>query len=176
MATIKLDLVKSKGRHVVAQTLSGPGGTATSKKGSVDLLAGNKIWWECDNSPGWLDRYEVRFRDHSSGSATWPFKENGDGTGTAPLGYLGPLILKKNSHVEVTTITGAPNLVAYDAIAFRDNDPQNPDPDVDALDPMIIIRPTAYQSSTFNWVPLAVVSAVIGAAAGALLTVAMLGS
>jgi len=169
MAYIKLDIVKSKEKHIVAQTLSGPGGPATSQKGSVDLNAGNTIRWETDNTPGWLDRYEIRFRDHGTESPTWPFKELGDGTGTAPVGYLGPLVVKKNSYVEMTTLTGAPNLVAYDVIAFRDNDPQKPDSDVDALDPMIIIRPTLNQSSVaFNWVPLVVTSAVIGAAVGAL--------
>jgi hypothetical protein len=173
MANIKLDIVKSKGKHVVAQTLSGPGGPATGQKGSVELNAGSKIRWETDNSPGWLDRYEISFRDHSTESPTWPFKEYGDGTGTAPAGYLGPLIVKKNSSVEMTTLDAAANLVAYDVIAFRDNDPQNPDPEVDPLDPMIIIRPTMQYAKDVNWVPLAVVSAVIGAAVGAL-TVAML--
>jgi hypothetical protein len=164
MTTIRLQLKKSKGYLIEAKTIPSGGSSPDHRDGNLDVPDGTKISWEA--SPGGQDTtvYTATFRNLQNNAVAWPFVEKADGTGTAPAGYTGPLVLpfvlggKDVSSVELTTKSpGVP--VKYTVTA-------GPPANIDPLDPMIIIRPQSLASVN---VAFGVTCAVLGAIAGALL-------
>ena len=166
MTTIRFQLKKSKGFLVEAKTIPTGGNGHDHRDGNLDIPDGTKITWEA--TPGGQDKtvYTAAFRNLQSNVDAWPFVETADGTGLAPPGYAGPLVLpyvrdgKSVSSVTLTTKSlGFP--VKYTVAA-------GPPATIDPLDPMIIIRPQSLASSVN--VAFGVSCAVLGAVAGALLT------
>jgi hypothetical protein len=138
-------------------------GNPDQRKGNVDTLNGRRFQWTAQSDPTLL-RYVVTFRRLSDGLTVWPFRENADGTGTAPANYVGPLTLTPGAAVSLTT-KKIDWPVKYEVTATR-SDGDN----VDVLDPVIIIRPARNLEMD---VALGVTCAVIGAIAGATATWAM---
>lgn len=168
MTTIRFQLKKSKGYIVEAKTIPTGGNDPDHRDGNLDLPDGTKITWKASpGGPGGPDKtvYTARFRNLQSNAEAWPFVEKADGTGEAPPGYTGPLVLpygdagNKVSSVSLTTkALGFP--VKYVVSA-------EPSPTIDPLDPMIIIRPLSLAKVN---VAFGVTCAVLGAVTGALVT------
>jgi len=162
MTTIRLDVKKSKDFGVEARTIPAGGSQPDHRHGNVDAEGGTQIEWH--GQPGNdASLYTVRFFKLIDGSATWPFVELEDGTGTAPAGYTGPLTLTPGQRVRLTTKAEVLT-VKYEVSATR-----NDGKPVEDLDPMIIIRP-GLRSIVTTSVPWA----VAGAAVGALITWSLL--
>jgi hypothetical protein len=130
------------------------------------------ITWEAmppggPGGPGGPDGpvYTAKFRILQDNADAWPFVQKANGRDVAPPGYTGPLVLpytldgQKLRSVNLTTKSpGVP--VKYTVTA-------EPPAQIDALDPMIIIRPLSFAAVN---VAFGVSCAVLGAIAGALLT------
>jgi hypothetical protein len=162
MTTIRLNVKKSKDFGVEARTIPAGGNQPDHRKGNVDAQGGTQIEWH-GQAGNDASLYTVRFFKLSDGSATWPFVELEDGTGTAPAGYTGPLTLAAGTSVTLTTKAESLT-VKYEVSATRTDGRA-----VDDLDPMIIIRPglRSIVTTSLPW-------AVAGAAVGALITWSLL--
>ena len=157
MHKVELRLLPSGPFRIEAESFVN--GNSDQRKGNVDTLNGRRFQWTAQNDLNVL-RYVVTFKRLSDGLAVWPFKENADGTGTAPANYVGPLSLTPGASVSLTT-RKFDWPVKYEVTATR-SDGAN----VDVLDPVIIIRPakTLEMDVAFG-VTCAVVGAIAGAAA-----------
>lgn len=165
MTTIRFQLKKSKGYLIEAKTIPSGGSVPDHRDGNLDVPDGTKISWKASPGGPATPVYTATFRNLQNNAVAWPFVENANGTGTAPAGYTGPLVLpfdlggNKVSSVELTTKSlGVP--VKYTVTA-------EPPANIDPLDPMIIIRPQSFAALNLA---LGATCAVLGAIAGALLT------
>jgi hypothetical protein len=156
MATIKLTVRNSKVRQV-----RGNAGLANDG-GSAVLPPQSSVTWQAQGN----DEFRVVFFDLAQQAWIFPF----DGIDDGVFGpQNAPSLKVTGAGVTKTLKAGAPVDIKYEAYCTTET---NADP----LDPMMIIRPSSTVSSeSLSCVSVGVVSAVIGAAAGALLTVAMLG-
>ena len=155
MTKIKLKLRKCGNEDLIVAEAHQPGdngNTAEPKGASID--------WKATSN----DEFRVVFQDFLTDDWIFPFTGSDDG----PWGpNNAPSLLVTNNATTRTLVQSAPPTIKYGVHCTSVSG-------VDPLDPMIIIRPTLQYAKDVNWVPLAVVSAVIGAAAGALLVLAML--
>lgn len=155
MTTIRLSVRNSKIRQVHAHVV--PGGDG----GNALLPPAASIKWDATGS----DVFRLTFQDLATGQWIWPFQGPDDGT-------FGP---QNAPSLEVTGAgktrdlnSGAPAAIKYEVAATT---PSNADP----LDPVFIIRPSVAPPATdSDYVLLGVVSAVLGAAVGALVTAALI--
>lgn len=160
MATIQLKVRKSGEYQVEVQTIPAGGNQPDHNWGNVETTPGTRIKWDAKfGGQGNPSQFTVRFRYVRNGTAAWPFVENADGTGVALPTYVGPLVLPVNGKNSVELTTKNEDLaVKYDVVA-------EPSATIEALDPMIIIRPASAPPS--DGVLLGTVCAVLGAVAGA---------
>jgi len=154
---------------------------ATDKGGNRDLDGGTAITWDAriHDSPGWVTKFKVTFKDSATGNPTWPFTKKINGE-DAPDNHFEVLELTLGMPKTFVTRNDGLKTVKYDVAA--DGDPPSPPsppgspgpPDkVLALDPTIIIRPNKVVEASHqatDGVLFGVTCAVVGAAAGALLT------
>ena len=167
MATIRLKVERNPDKRfrVEAQTIPAGGNQPDQGWGNVDTNGGTRIKWDAKfGGPATPSKYTVTFRNVPSGAASWPFVEKADGTGVALPAYVGPLVLPVNGQdcVELTTKNEDLN-VKYDVVA-------EPAGTIVALDPMIIIRkPAGISANLVLPVTCAVLGAIVGALATALL-------
>lgn len=165
MTTIRLKVKRSRDFRVEAKTIPSGKDQPDQSDGNIELPGGAKIKWDAElGGNSTVSKYTVEFRHLTNAGLVWPFVEKADGTGVAPPDYTGPLVLpyvlngEKRDNVELTTKSGGVT-AKYTVTA-------EPSDKIDALDPMIIIRP---QFAAVN-VAFGVSCAVLGAVAGALLT------
>lgn len=147
MTTIKLKVKQTKSKAVEAEA-----GSA----GNIIVSPGTGIDWQGTGSHD----YRVTFRDLDTGAHIWPF--------SAPSAVGSPPALTVGQGTVSTQLKSElPPSIKYEVEAVDSAD-------VDALDPMIIIRPLATPVSSNDDVTLGVVAAVVGAIAGAAITAMML--
>lgn len=153
MTTVKIDV--GRGWRVFA----------TDKGGNVDLVGGSDMSLVAATGHPWVTKYKITFKDSQTGNPTWPFtkKVNGD---DAPDGHTEVLELTPGGSITRTLRDGALRIIKYDVAV--EGDPPGPETEALALDPTIIIRPNSLANYS---VLFGVTCAVLGAAAGALLTV-----
>lgn len=165
MTTIQFRVKQSRGSLVEAKTIPSGGSQPDQRDGNLSTDNGVKIKWQAITGGPDKPVYTATFRNLDTNAAVWPFVETADGKGTAPAGYTGPLVLPfgpAGNQVSSVTLTtkGLGFPVKYTVAA-------EPSSKIDALDPMIIIRPLAMSSMN---VTFGATCAVLGAVAGALLT------
>jgi hypothetical protein len=161
MATIQLRVEKEW--RVVANSLDAAG-HPDKRGGNLDLQGGSKIVWEASPGPGWVAQYKVKFRDSARPSQTaWPFVD------AQPADQV--LRLNRGASVTLTTLGGGLECIKYDVEV--ESSSGGPGVTPEPLDPMIIIRPNKVAAASHqatDGVLFGVTCAVVGAAAGALLT------
>jgi hypothetical protein len=155
MTTIKLKIKNTKNRTVEAKV------TGKGKDGNALLAPSGTVTWQ---GTGGTTEYLVTFFDLDLQTWIWPFEGVDDGT-TGPDNA--PYLRVRSSSVTKTLRASAPSQIKYEVEV--DNEPN-----VDRLDPMIIIRPPKGSAAMApNNVLLGVVCAVLGAAVGAAVAYAM---
>jgi hypothetical protein len=167
MATIRLRVENNPDKkfRVEAQTIPAGGNQPDQGWGNVDTTGGTCIKWDGKfNGPARPSKYTVTFRYVLNDAAAWPFVQKADGTGVAPPDYVGPLVLPVNGQDSVELTTKDEDLrVKYDVVA-------EPKETIVALDPVIIIRkPAGISANLVLPVTCAVLGAIVGALATALL-------
>lgn len=176
MQTIAITDVDGARRQVVARTV-GSNGQADARRGNLDESAGTRVRWRAENT-GRATRYEVWFYTLGGTAPVWPFVEKADGSGTAPAGYTGPLVLAPPGPGNTAPHEVPLTLKSIDAESVKYVVRATPPPNepIADLDPMIVIRPVIAASTqgSDGGVLLGVVSAILGATVGALAMALML--
>lgn len=139
--------------------------SATDKGGNLDLVGGSEITWDASTSesPGWVTKFKVTFKDSQTGNPTWPFTKKVNGA-DAPDNHFEVLELERGKSKTFVTRNGDLKTVKYDVAA--DGNPPGLPEKVIALDPTIIIRPANFLSRAL----FGLICAGLGVVAGALVT------
>lgn len=154
MTKIALSIKNTKSFTVEARV------TGKGKAGNVRVQPLGKIWWK---GTGQASSYTVTFVDLDTDAAIWPFGDSPPKSGTTAAGA--PYLKVTTTEVETTLSQNAPEDIKYEVVAVEPEDNK----DVAPLDPMIVVRPAqTLGAQSSNGIMLGVVSAVLGAAAGAL--------
>jgi hypothetical protein len=95
--------------------------------GNALVTPSTRIAWRAE---GEVAAFRVTFYDLSSGKAIWPFEGKPDG-----VDARGPYLLVTRDGVTLSLLPEGPSEIKYDVAVDEARD------DVDALDPMIIVRP-----------------------------------
>jgi hypothetical protein len=154
MATIELYTKKSNRPAVFARDKTDT--KPIRKGGDVEAHPGDALGWECANEQ---ESFLVRFFRFDTGDNTWPFSQAPDKTGTGPnpVRYL-----RVNSKSTKWMTVTSPETVKYEV--------EDESGSADPLDPMIIIRkPAGISANLVLPVTCAVLGAIVGALATALL-------